>query len=193
MDEKHLQYHTRVVSSLGPGLIDAFVADSSPQKIVVVHRRSEFSAADWKTISPLNSPAVFREYTLDELTYHPEPFPVKNYQKFKSQTWNDVAQGAEDLIKGEKKARKPMAKKEAQDQPATQKPEVDLNQVQLGTLWKSKRSEHVFVVASIENGVVRLSWTAGRYTRDVKVAVVATQYVYVGVQEAQPEPTPEAA
>lgn len=62
---------TRVMTSLGPGYIDAQVVDKTdtPTGYLVVFHRTDYSEEEWLKIAPKNGPCRFVAFDFDEVTF----------------------------------------------------------------------------------------------------------------------------
>lgn len=173
-------YKMQVSTPIGPGRVDAKMADST--KWLVTHARDWFDPTEWEKLSPGNGPTIFRQYDLDELTPHPDPFPTLNTHRGKAASWTEVVSKATETMKT-----KPANLKEGASR-ARASSDL-LSKVQVGSIWKTRKNGDLYVIEKIEGPSSLLSWLGGKYTRTVQTDRIPSSYDYVADHRSKIEPT----
>jgi hypothetical protein len=175
-----LRYNQRVKTVLGPGTVDARIVGKE-DVYLVSYGRSNFAPDKWLELSPGNGPSVFRQHHISELEPVVETFPVLNTHRPKAASWHEVVVGAERVMKT-----KPQRLERGPGE--AKKVEAFVGDISLGQFYASKKKGDIFEVIDImSNGLVKLSWTAGKYKRDVEKRTLLSHYVKVETATPPPE------
>lgn len=163
-------FRTRVSTPNGPGYVEALVFSKTLDTYLVSHDRAEFSPEDWKTMSELNAPSVFRQYHVDQLEELQGPVVVLNTFKGKPVSMDKVIEMAKS-VKNVNKATKTMAQAQRDDQA--------MAKIVLKSRWATARKGDRYEVIDIKGDLVKLSWLDGKYTRDVTKESLLRNYTEI--------------